>query len=76
MRCDVRRLIVALIVVLLLAAVAVAWSGRRLALSSPGTAGRAVWAPAWPTERDGGCSDAAFDAKEADRRGELVATDC
>ncbi len=76
MRCGVGRLIVALFVVLLLSAVAVAWSGRHLALSFPGAAGRAASAPASPTERDGGCSDSAFDAREADRRSGPVATAC
>jgi len=76
MRCYAWRLVEALFVSLLLAALAVAWSEGRLALWTPGPAGSAVSAPASPRERDGGCLDSAFDAMAADHRGGAVVTAC
>ena len=76
MRWDAWRLVEALFVSLLLAALAVAWSEGHLALWPHGPAGFAVSAPASPTERDGGCLDSAFDARSADRHGGTVITAC
>ena len=76
MRWDAWRLVEALFVSLLLAALAVAWSEGHLALWPHGPAGFAVSAPASPTERDGGCLDSAFDARAADRHGGTVITAC
>ncbi len=76
MRCAAWRLVEALFVGLLLAALAVAWSEGRLALWPHGPAGSAVSAPESPTERDGGCFASAFDAMEADRHGGAVVTAC
>jgi len=76
MRCYPWRLVEALFVSLLLAALAVAWSEGRLALWPHGPAGSAVSAPASPTERDGGCLDTAFDAMAADHHGGAVITAC
>ena len=76
MRCYVWRLVEALFVSLLLAALAVAWSEGHLALWPHGPAGSALSAPASPTERDGGCLDSAFDAMAADHYGGAVITAC
>lgn len=76
MRCCPWRLVEALFVGLLLAALAVAWSEGHLALWPRGPAGSAVSAPASPTERDGGCLDSAFDAMAADHHGGAVVTAC
>ena len=76
MRCYAWRLVEALFVSLLLAALAVAWSEGHLALWPPGPAGSAVSAPASPTERDSGCLDSAFDAMAADHHGGAVVTAC
>ncbi|MDO8479133.1 MAG: hypothetical protein Q7W02_23665 [Candidatus Rokubacteria bacterium] len=76
MRCYSWRLVEALFVGLLLAALAVAWREGHLALWPHGPAGSAVSAPASPTERDGGCLDSAFDAMAADHHGGAVVTAC
>ncbi len=76
MRCAAWRLVEALFVGLLLAALAVAWSEGHLALWPHGPAGSAVSAPASPMERDGGCLDSAFDAMAADHHGGAVVTVC
>ena len=75
MRCYVWRLVEALFVSLLLAALAVAWSEGHLALWPHGPAGSALSAPASPTERDGWCLDSAFYAMAADHHG-AVFTAC
>jgi len=64
-RCAAWRLVEALFVGLLLAALAVAWSEGHLALWPHGPAVSAVSAPASPTERDSGCLDSALDAMAA-----------
>jgi len=74
-RCAAWRLVEALFVGLLLAALAVAWSDGRLPLWHHGSAGSAVSAPASPTERDDGCLDFAFYAMAADHHG-AVFTAC
>ena len=76
MRWDAWRLVEALFVSLLLAALAVAWSEGHLALWPHGPASFTVSAPASPTGRDGGCPDSAFDAMAADRHGGTVMTAC
>ena len=75
MPCHAWRLVEAVGVGLLLAALAVAWSEGHLALWPDGPAGSAVSAPAWPTERDDGCLDSAFYAMAADHHG-AVFTAC
>jgi len=75
MPCHAWRHIEGVVVGLLLAALAVAWSEGHLALWPDGPAGSAVSAPASPTERDGGCLDSAFDAMAADHHG-AVFTAC
>ena len=76
MRCAAWRMVEALFVGLLLAALAVAWSEGYLALWPHGPAGSTVSAPASPTEPDGGCLDSAFDAMTADHHGGAVVTAC
>jgi hypothetical protein len=70
------KLVEALFVGLLLAALAVAWSEGHLALWPHGPAGSAVSAPASPTERDGGCLDSVLDPMTADHHGGAVVTAC
>ena len=76
MRCYPWRLIEALFVGLLLAALAVAWSEGHLVLWPHGPAGSVVSAPESPAERDGGCLDSEFAAMMADRHGGAVVTAC
>jgi len=74
-RCAAWRLVEALFVGLLLAALAVAGSEGHLALWPHGPTVSAVSAPASSPERDGGCLDSAFDAMAADHHG-AVFTAC
>jgi hypothetical protein len=76
MRCYAWRLVEALFVSLLLAALVVAWSEGHLALWPHGPAGSAVSAPASSAASDGGCLDSAFDAVAADHHGGAVVTAC
>lgn len=76
MRCYAWRLVEALFVGLLLAALAVAWSEGHLALWPHRSTGSAVSGPASLAERDGGCLDSTFDAMAADHHGGAVVTAC
>ena len=76
MGCYAWRLVEALFVGLLLAALAAAWSEGHLAFWPHRPTGPAMSAPATPMERDGGCLDSAFDAMRADHHGGAVVTAC
>ena len=76
MRCYTWRLVEALFVGLLLAAVAVAWIEGHLAWWPHGPADSAASAPASPTARDGACLDSAFEAMVADHHGGARFTPC
>jgi len=75
-RCYVWRLMEAVVVGLLLAAVALAWSERHLALWHNRSTDSAVSMPVSEPARDPGCPDGGVAAMEADHHGGAVATAC
>jgi hypothetical protein len=76
MPCYTWRLLEALFVGLLLAAVAAAWSGGRLASRPHGSADSAVSVPVSPPARAAACPDSGVDATMADHHGGAVVTAC
>lgn len=75
-RCYTWRLMEAVAVGLLLAALALAWSEQHLAPWSNMSTDSAVSVPVSPLARDLACRDNGVDAMEADHHGGAVATAC
>ena len=75
-RCYVWRLVEAMVVGLLLAALALAWSQQHLPLRSNGSADSGVLEPVSEPARDARCPGYGFEAMETDHHGGAVVTPC